>query len=256
MRPRPPPFRPDRTIALVGLMGVGKTSVGRRLAEALDLPFRDADQEIETAAGCSVADIFAERGEPAFRDGERRVIARLLDEPPHVLATGGGAFVQHETRALINARAVSVWLKADVEVLARRVAKKASRPLLTGRDPLEVLTAHARDRHPFYGEAHLTVEAGGGVPRRDGGVDPSGSGPARPRPRRRGRGMRRVASVGLGARAYEVVIGPGLVADAARELGGLFPPPPHGGGHRRPRGRPARPGFAGGVEGRGGSMRT
>jgi shikimate kinase len=150
--------RPTRTIALVGLMGVGKTSVGKRLAAILGLPFRDADHEIERAAGRSVADIFAERGEAEFRDGERRVIARLLEEPPHVLATGGGAFVQPETRALINARALSVWLKADVALLARRVAHKPTRPLLIGRDPLEVLTAHARDRHPFYAQAHLVIE--------------------------------------------------------------------------------------------------
>jgi shikimate kinase len=155
-------YRPTRTIALVGLMGVGKSSIGRRLATALDLPFRDADQEIELAAGRSVSDIFAERGEAEFRAGERRVIARLLDEPPHVLATGGGAFVQPDTRALINARALSVWLKADIEVLARRVARKTTRPLLIGRDPLDVLTTHARDRYPFYGEAHLTVESGDG----------------------------------------------------------------------------------------------
>ncbi len=154
------PTSPKRTIALVGLMGVGKTSVGRRLATALGLPFRDADLEIEAAAGRSIADIFAERGEAAFRDGERRVIARLLEEPLHVLATGGGAFVQDETRALINARAISVWLKTDIEVLARRVARKNTRPLLIGRDPLEVLSALARDRYPFYGEAHVTVETG------------------------------------------------------------------------------------------------
>ncbi len=156
------PLCPTRTIALVGLMGVGKTSVGKRLAAALDLPFRDADHEIEAAAGRSVADIFAEYGEAAFRSGERRVIARLLDEPPHVLATGGGAFVQAETRALIKAHAVTIWLKADIEILARRVARNTNRPLVMGRDPLEVLSAHARDRYPFYGEAHLIVETGDG----------------------------------------------------------------------------------------------
>ena len=121
-----------RTIALVGLMGVGKSSVGRRLASALNLPFRDADSEVEAAAGRSIADIFIDLGEDAFREGERRVIARLLDQPPHVLATGGGAFMNEQTRALIKSKAVSVWLKADLEVLARRVARKDTRPLLSG----------------------------------------------------------------------------------------------------------------------------
>lgn len=149
-----------RTIALVGLMGVGKSSVGRRLATALDLPFRDADVEIEAAAGRSIPDIFAEMGEPAFREGERKVIARLLDDPPHVLATGGGAFVSEETRRLIKAKAISVWLKADLEVLARRVGRKDSRPLLIGRDPLEVLKAQAEVRYPHYAEADIVVETG------------------------------------------------------------------------------------------------
>src|SRR6185369_13452682 len=108
-----------RTIALVGLMGVGKSSVGRRLASALNLPFRDADTEVEVAAGRSIPEIFAELGEAAFRDGERRVIARLLEGPPHVLATGGGAFMNPETRALLKEKAISVWLKADLQLLAR-----------------------------------------------------------------------------------------------------------------------------------------
>jgi shikimate kinase len=149
-----------RTIALVGLMGVGKSSVGRRLANALELPFRDADTEIETAAGRSIPDIFADLGEPAFREGERRVIARLLEQPTHVLATGGGAFMSPETRALIKARAVSVWLKADLEVLARRVGRKDSRPLLKGKDPLAVLRDQAELRYPAYGEADVVVETG------------------------------------------------------------------------------------------------
>ena len=149
-----------RTIALVGLMGVGKSSVGRRLASALGLPFRDADTEVETAAGRSISDIFTALGEDAFRDGERRVIARLLEAPPHVLATGGGAFMNAETRAMIKARAVSVWLKADLEVLARRVGRKDSRPLLVGRDPMEVLRGQAEVRYPAYSEADITVETG------------------------------------------------------------------------------------------------
>lgn len=149
-----------RTIALVGLMGVGKSSVGRRLASALGLPFRDADSEVEAAAGQSIAEIFSALGEPAFRDGERRVIARLLEGPPHVLATGGGAFMNEETRALIKERAVSVWLKADLDVLARRVGRKDSRPLLAGKDPLDVLRAQAEARYPAYAEADLSVETG------------------------------------------------------------------------------------------------
>jgi shikimate kinase len=149
-----------RTIALVGLMGAGKTTVGRRLAQQLHLPFRDADAEIEAAAGRSVSEIFRDFGEKVFREGERRVIARLLDEPAHVLATGGGAFVDDETRALINARAVSVWLKADLELLARRVSRRDTRPLLAGKNPLEVLSAQAEARYPAYAEAHITVETG------------------------------------------------------------------------------------------------
>lgn len=149
-----------RTIALVGLMGVGKSSVGKRLAAALSLPFRDADTEVEAAAGRSIPDIFAELGEAAFRDGERRVISRLLEDPPHVMATGGGAFMNDETRALIKARAISVWLKTDLEVLARRVSRKDNRPLLAGQDPIEVLKAQAEARYPTYAEADVTVETG------------------------------------------------------------------------------------------------
>jgi len=149
-----------RTIALVGLMGVGKSSVGRRLANALSLPFRDADAEVEAAAGQSIPDIFASLGEPAFRDGERRVISRLLDGPPHVLATGGGAFMNPETRALIKAHAISVWLKTDLDILARRVSRKDSRPLLVGKDPMDVLRDQAEARYPAYAEADVTVETG------------------------------------------------------------------------------------------------
>ena len=149
-----------RTIALVGLMGVGKTSVGKRLAAALGLPFRDADDAIETAAGRTISEIFTDRGEAEFRAGERRVIARLLDEPPHVLATGGGAFAQPETRALLKARAITIWLRADIAVLARRVGRKDTRPLLSGKDPVTVLTALAEARYPAYAEADLTIDTG------------------------------------------------------------------------------------------------
>lgn len=149
-----------RTITLVGLMGAGKSSVGRRLANALGLPFKDADTEVEAAAGRSISDIFADLGEPAFREGERRVIARLLDEPPHVLATGGGAFMNAETRRLIKEKSVSVWLKTDLDVLVRRIGRKDTRPLLQGKDPLTVLKALAAERYPAYAEADVTVETG------------------------------------------------------------------------------------------------
>jgi shikimate kinase len=158
MSSSPGPF--NKTIALVGLSGVGKSSVGRRLATALGMPFRDADAEVEAAAGRPIAEIFAQYGEAAFRDGERRVIARLLAEAPHVLATGGGAFVHPETRALIKAQAISIWLKADIEVLARRVGRKDNRPLLAGKDPLDTLTAQASARYPIYAEADIAVETG------------------------------------------------------------------------------------------------
>ena len=154
----PDPDLRERTIALVGLMGVGKSTIGRRLAAALGLPFRDADQEIEKAAGRSISEIFAERGEEEFRAGERRVIARLLDEGPHVLSTGGGAFMNPKTRALIREKAVSVWLKADLEVLVRRVSRKDTRPLLAGRDPREVLERLMIERYPVYALADIVVE--------------------------------------------------------------------------------------------------
>jgi shikimate kinase len=151
---------PRKTIALVGLMGVGKSSVGRRLAIALGLPFKDADTEIEAAAGRSISEIFSMFGEAAFRDGERRVIARLLEDPPFVLAAGGGAFAQPATRALIQSKATSVWLKADLDVIAKRVGRRDHRPLLIGKDPMEVLQAHVRDRYPAFEQADVVVETG------------------------------------------------------------------------------------------------
>jgi shikimate kinase len=153
----PDPALSQRTIALVGLMGVGKSTIGRRLAQALELPFRDADQEIETAAGRTIPEIFAERGEAEFRAGERRVIGRLLQEEPHVLATGGGAFMDAQTRAVMKERAISVWLKADLEVLVRRVGRKNTRPLLIGRDPREVMQELMDKRYPVYAEADVTI---------------------------------------------------------------------------------------------------
>ena len=139
-------------------MGVGKSTIGRKLAQALELPFNDADQEIEKAAGRSISEIFAERGEAEFRAGERRVIARMLDAGPHVLATGGGAFMNAQTRDLIKLKAVSVWLKADLEVMVRRGSRKENRPLLVGRDAREVLSKLMDERYPVYAEADLMVE--------------------------------------------------------------------------------------------------
>lgn len=148
-----------RTIVLVGLMGVGKSTIGRRLAARLRLPFVDADDEIERAAGLAIAEIFARHGEPAFRDGERRVIARLIDGAPKVLATGGGAFMHPETRALILERATAIWLDADIEVLAERVGRRGGRPLLANRDARAVLAELAEARNPVYALAHLRVRS-------------------------------------------------------------------------------------------------
>ncbi len=146
-----------RSIVLVGLMGCGKSSVGRRLALRLGLPFVDADDEIERAAGKSISEIFEDHGEPYFRDGERRVIARLLGQGPQVLATGGGAFMNKETQAGIRAEGVSVWLKADLQLLMRRVAKRSNRPLLRDPDPEGVMRRLMESRYPVYASADVTV---------------------------------------------------------------------------------------------------
>ncbi len=155
-------IEPQHTVALVGLMGAGKTTIGRRLAQALALPFADADDAIVSAAGRSIADIFAERGECEFRRGERQVIARLLDGPPHVLATGGGAFIDPLTRALVKERAISIWLKAPLDVLMKRVTKRDHRPLLKEDDPRAVMQKLMDERYPFYAEADLVIETGNG----------------------------------------------------------------------------------------------
>ena len=150
----------ERTIVLVGLMGAGKTTIGRRLAARLDLPFRDADHEIESAAGMPVAEIFAAYGEGAFRDGERRVITRLLAEGPMVLATGGGAYMDAGTRERIAAAAVSIWLKADHETLMRRVRRRSHRPLLKTADPDATMRRLMAEREPVYALADMVVESG------------------------------------------------------------------------------------------------
>ena len=148
-----------RPIVLVGLMGAGKTTIGRRLAARLRRPFRDADTEIETAAGMPISDIFATYGEASFRDGEERVIARLLGEGEIVLATGGGAYLRAATRARIAEAGISVWLKADHATLMRRVRRRANRPLLRGPDPDETMRRLMADRYPIYGLADVTVQS-------------------------------------------------------------------------------------------------
>lgn len=148
-----------RSLVLVGMMGAGKSSIGRKLASKLGLPFVDADMEIEQAAGMSISDIFAKHGEPYFRAGEARVIARLLDGGPQVLATGGGAFMNPESRAAIRAKGISVWLKADFDVLMRRIKRRSDRPMLKTDDPGETLKRLLKERDPVYAEADVTVHS-------------------------------------------------------------------------------------------------
>ena len=157
-------FAPSRAIVLVGLMGAGKSKVGRRLALRLGLPFFDSDREIETAAGETIEEIFANRGERVFREGERRVIARLLAQPVHVLATGGGAFMDPATRELVARRGVSLWLRADLDVLVSRVLRRSNRPLLKQGDPRVILAELIERRYPLYAEADVVVDSGEGSP--------------------------------------------------------------------------------------------
>lgn len=157
-------FVPSRSVVLVGLMGAGKSNIGRRLAARLGLPFFDSDPEIEAAAGETIDEIFANRGERVFREGERRVITRLLAQPVHVLATGGGAFMDPETRILISRRGVSLWLRADLDVLAARVARRSNRPLLKQGDPRAILAELIERRYPVYSEADVVIDSGTGSP--------------------------------------------------------------------------------------------
>jgi shikimate kinase len=153
-----------RTIVLVGLMGAGKTCIGRELAIRLGVPFVDADNEIEAAAGCAIEDIFRLYGEHEFRAGERRVMARLLDGPAQVLATGGGAFMDPDTRRKTRERAISIWLRADLELLIGRVGRRSNRPLLRGKNAREVLAKLIDERYPVYAEADITVDSGREAP--------------------------------------------------------------------------------------------
>ncbi len=150
---------PARPLVLVGLMGVGKSTVGRRLAKRLSLPFVDADSEIERAAGCSISDIFEFHGEAAFREGERRVLRRLLEEKPAVIATGGGAFIDDETRKQVRERATSIWLRADLETVVKRVRRNNNRPLLKNGDPRETLSKLMEARDPIYAQADIVVDS-------------------------------------------------------------------------------------------------
>jgi shikimate kinase len=149
----------SRSVVLVGMMGAGKSSIGRKLAQRLNLPFVDADAEIEQAAGMSISDIFTTHGEPYFRAGEARVIARLLDSGPQVLATGGGAFMHPQSREAIRAKGISVWLRAEFEVLMRRIKRRSDRPMLKTDDPAETLKRLLQERDPVYAEADVAVHS-------------------------------------------------------------------------------------------------
>jgi shikimate kinase len=146
-----------RLIVLVGMMGAGKSTIGRRLPARLNLPFVDADTEIEAAAGMTIPEIFEAHGEPHFRDGEARVIARLIDSGPAVLATGGGAFMREETRSRISDKAVSIWLKADADIIMKRVKRRADRPLLQTADPAATVGRLIEEREPIYQHADITI---------------------------------------------------------------------------------------------------
>jgi shikimate kinase/3-dehydroquinate synthase len=234
----------DRSIVLIGLMGSGKSSTGRRLAQQLGLKFVDADAEIEAAAGMSITEIFAQHGEAYFRDGERRVMARLLNEGPRVVATGGGAFMNEETRARIAASGISIWLKAELDVLWRRVRKRSHRPLLQGCDPEQTLRTLLEQRYPIYARADITVISRDGpqeevVEKMIEGLEfflrfspdpppPSGlrksalaSGQAGLE-KQHSTSQERV-EVELGARRYEILIGPGLIAELANHVRQLAP---------------------------------
>jgi shikimate kinase/3-dehydroquinate synthase len=211
-----------RSIVLVGMMGAGKTSVGKRLALRLGLPFVDADEEIEAGARLTIPEIFERFGEPYFRDGERRVIARLLGDGPKVLATGGGAFLSAETRQRVEESGVSVWLKPEFEAMLRRVRKRSNRPLLRTNDPEATLRKLLEERSPTYALADVTIESRdgphdwvveeviAGLRRRLAAQSPATA-------------TTREVAVALGARSYKILIGPGLIAAAGGEIAALAP---------------------------------
>lgn len=203
-----------RSIVLVGLMGAGKTSIGRRLAARLGLPFRDADAEIEMAAGCSIPELFERFGEKEFRDGERRVIRRLLAGDPLVLATGGGAFMDQDTRAAVRRDAVSVWMRAKLPTLLRRVSGRTNRPLLNGKNPAEVLQELMATRHPVYAEADLIVDCSDEPP--DTTTGKLVEALERWRPARR-------LALSLSTGSYDVVVGNGLLERAGALLAPVLP---------------------------------
>ncbi|MGI4955362.1 MAG: 3-dehydroquinate synthase [Janthinobacterium lividum] len=203
-----------RSLVLVGLMGAGKTSIGRRLAARLGLPFRDADAEIELAAGCTIPELFSRYGEADFRAGERRVIRRLLSGDPLVLATGGGAFMDAETRATIRADAVSVWLRCRLPTLVRRVSTRNNRPLLRDGDPAEILAGLMALRHPVYGEADLVVDCGEEPPDQTTGKVLQALLEWQ-RPRR--------LAVSLPSASYDIMIGDNLLARAGALLAPVLP---------------------------------
>jgi shikimate kinase/3-dehydroquinate synthase len=211
------PFNPvlaGRSIVLVGLMGAGKTSIGRRLAGRLGMSFRDADDEIELAAGCTIPEIFERYGEREFRDGERRVIRRLLSGDPIVLATGGGSYMDPATRAVIRESAVSLWLRCKLPTLLRRVATRDNRPMLKGGDPAEIMQRLMDQRYPVYAEADVIVDCGDDS--QDATTDIVQQALAAWQPARRLR-------VVLSASAYDVVIGDGLLARAGAFLAPVVP---------------------------------
>jgi shikimate kinase/3-dehydroquinate synthase len=209
-----PAWMAGRSIVLVGLMGAGKTSIGRRLAARLGLPFRDADAEIELAAGCTIAELFERFGEREFRDGERRVIRRLLAGDPLVLASGGGAFMDADTRATVRREAVSIWLRCRLPVLLRRVATRTHRPLLHGQDPEEVLRRLMNERHPLYAEADIAVECGDDNPDITTAHVLEALLAFQP-PRR--------LSLALSGASYDVVVGEGLLTRAGALLAPVLP---------------------------------